>query len=538
MRQIDLLTIERQNIPSIQLVNSAARACFDAVAEHFLNNLADRKALILCGPGNNGGDGAALALELMNAGVDSTVVLFGRVKETKGDARVNFDAVSISPDLKFVECSDSSAWAHLPERDVSYDVIVDALFGTGLQRPLEAVFADAVTYLLEVRAGRESFSGLLPLIISVDVPSGLNADDAEPLGPAVQADLTVTFTAPKPANVLPPACHLNGRLIVADIGSAPALVDEINSTMFVTQEQDARDWLTKTRYVPESYKNVHGHVLVVAGARGFAGAAALCGNAAMSSGAGLVTVATPASAQASVVAASMPEVMTKPLAETDRGAVSDAALEHVARLTADKADVLAIGSGLTSDDERTRRFVHEVVKNRQTPVLIDADALNALAPWPTDLKGSDQEPLVLTPHAGEMLRLLGSEDKSKVKDRVDVAREFATAHHVIVVFKGSRTLIAAPDGRVFINPTGNAGLGTAGAGDTLAGIIAGFIAQEVATNRERADVLKAVGAALYIGGMAGDFAASELGMRCMVASDIREHLSQAVVSLDPIGELP
>lgn len=538
MRQIDLLTVERQNIPSIQLMKSAARACFDAIAEHFLNNLADKKALVLCGPGNNGGDGAALAIELMNTGVDTTVVLFGRVQKTKGDARIHFDAVSNSPDLKFVECSNSPQWKELPERDRSYDVIVDALFGTGLQRPLEGMFADAVAYVIDVRAARESFFGLLPLIISVDMPSGLNADQAERLGPAVQADLTVTFTAPKPANVLPPSCHLNGRLIVADIGCAPALVNEMESALFVSQEQDARDWLTKTRYAPESYKNIHGHVLVVAGARGFAGAAALCGNAAMSSGAGLVTVATPASAQASVVAASMPEVMTEPLAETDRGAVSDAALEHVAHLSADKADVIAIGSGLTSDDERTRRFVHEVIKNRQTPVVIDADALNALAPWPTDLKGSDQNPLVLTPHAGEMLRLLGSEDKSKVKDRVTVAREFATTHRVIVVFKGSRTLIAAPDGRVFINPTGNAGLGTAGAGDTLTGIIAGFIAQEVASQKDRADVLQAVVAALYIGGMAGDLAASELGMRCMVASDIREHLSQAVVSLDPIGELP
>lgn len=538
MRQIDLLTVQRQNIPSIQLMKSAARACFDAIADHFLNNLSGKNALILCGSGNNGGDGAALAQELAHVGVELTLVLFGRVEETTGDARTNFEAVSTSPNINFIECASPSEWAQLAERNASYDLVVDALFGTGLRRPLEGLLSEVVGYLIQLRTTRDSFSALVPLIVSVDIPSGLNADLATPVGPAVHADLTVTFTAPKPANVLSPACHLNGRLVVADIGSAPALVDEVKSTLFVAREEDARDWLIKTRYAPDSYKNKHGHVLVIAGARGYTGAAALCGNAAMKSGAGLVTVATPASAQVSVVAASMAEVMTEPLAETDRGAVSDEALSHVAGLTTDKADVVAIGSGLTSNDERTRRFVHEVIKNRQTPVLIDADALNSLAPWPKDLKGSEDKPLILTPHAGEMSRLLGNKDKSNSEDRVAVARNFATANKVIVVFKGARTLIAAPDGRVFISPTGNAGLGTAGAGDTLAGIIAGFVAQEVASMKEKADVVQAVIAALYIGGMAGDFAASELGMRCMVASDIREHLSQAFVSLDPIGELP
>jgi NAD(P)H-hydrate epimerase len=307
--------------------------------------------------------------------------------------------------------------------------------------------------------------------------------------------------------------------------------------LFLTEAEEARHWLVSTRYTRESYKNTHGHVLVAAGSRGYSGAAALTGNAAIRAGAGLVTIATPSSAQTSVANSAMPEVITTPLVETDRGAVSDEAADHFLRL-AEKATVVAVGPGLTSDDERTRRFVRSIVERRSKPCVIDADGLNSLAPWPADLKGSDEQPLVLTPHPGEMLRLMGSKNKSALDDRVAAAREFATAHNVILVLKGSRPLVATPDGRVFINPTGNAGLGTAGAGDTLTGLISGFLAQAYATLEDRADPIGATIAALYVGGLAGDFAAKELGMRTMVASDIREHFSRAIRSLDPHGELP
>jgi NAD(P)H-hydrate epimerase len=256
----------------------------------------------------------------------------------------------------------------------------------------------------------------------------------------------------------------------------------------------------------------------------------------MRSGAGLVTIASPLSAQSAVAANAMAEVMTTPLAETERGAISDEAIAHLQRL-ASKSSVIAIGPGLSSEDERTRRFVYSAVRDRATPMVIDADALNSLAPWPSELQGSPEAPLVLTPHPGEMLRLLGADDKSALKDRVTVARDFATKHNLILVLKGARALIASP-GRVFINPTGNPGLGTAGSGDTLTGFIAGFIAQSVATLTKDADVLLATVAAVYIGGLAGDMAASKFGMRSMVASDIREHLSAAICSLDPEGEYP
>jgi NAD(P)H-hydrate epimerase len=353
----------------------------------------------------------------------------------------------------------------------------------------------------------------------------------------VHADLTVTMTAPKPANVLPPASNFNGGLIVADIGSPVELVDVAGSQLFLIEENDARLWLIQTRYTPNSYKNTHGHALVIAGSRGFTGAAALCGNAAMRAGAGLVTVATPASSQGLVAVQVMPEIMTAELAETDRGAVSDDAIGYVARL-AERADVIAVGPGLSSRDERTRDFVRAVVEQRRTPLVIDADGLNCLAPWPPDLHGSAEFPIVVTPHVGEMLSLMGSDDKTALDDRVAAARQFATSREVIVLLKGTRSIIAAPDGRVFVNPTGNAGLGTAGAGDTLTGIITGFLAQAYGTLKENADALETVIAALYISGMAGDIAAGELGMRTMVASDIREHLSAAICAIDPGGEMP
>jgi NAD(P)H-hydrate epimerase len=229
--------------------------------------------------------------------------------------------------------------------------------------------------------------------------------------------------------------------------------------------------------------------------------------------------------------------MTIALAETDRGTVSDAAIDHVKSLAA-KATVVAIGPGLSSTDERTRHFVKTIVSERRTPVVIDADGLNCLAPWPETIKGSEAHPLILTPHQGEMLRLLGTDDKSMIADRVSSVREFAKTQQLILLLKGTRSIVGCPDGRVFINPTENAGLGTAGAGDTLTGIITGFLAQAYGALKLEADALSATLAALYVGGLAGDLAAQELGMRTMLASDIQSHLSAAIRSLDPDGERP
>ncbi|HEX6650611.1 MAG TPA: NAD(P)H-hydrate dehydratase [Pyrinomonadaceae bacterium] len=548
IREIDRLTVENYHTSSLLLMESASGACLDAIQARLGDDLTNKKALILCGRGNNGGDGAALARGLSRAGMHCTAVLFGKLSETIGDARTNFESVSrlasfeagsheAPPPLTFIECDSVAAWEHIAKPRHAYDVIVDALFGTGLGRPLEGVFAKVIEHLALLKQARDRVADSRPLVLSIDIPSGLNADQSNPIGPTVQADLTVTFTAPKPANVLPPACDFGGELVVADIGSPASLIEAMKPWLFLTEAEDARQWLVSTRYTRESYKNTHGHVLIAAGSHGYSGAAALTGNAAVRSGAGLVTIATPASAQAAVASRAMPEVMTTALAETDHGAVSDEAVEHFLSISS-RATVVAIGPGLTSDDERTRNFVHDVVDRRTKPCVIDADGLNSLAPWPEDLKGSQEHPLILTPHPGEMLRLIGADNKAALAGRVAAARDFATAHKLILVLKGSRSIVASPDGRVFVNATGNPGLGTGGSGDTLTGLVAGFLSQAYATLKNHADPLAATIAALYVGGLAGDLAAKKLGMRTMVASDIREHFSDAICFLDPFGERP
>lgn len=546
MRLIDRLTTERFATPSLILMEAAASASAQAIAARFPEGLAGKRVRILCGRGNNGGDGAALARALSLAGARTDVVLFGRVEETKEDARANFEMArrlssfeagshtQPSP-LTFIECETISDWEEIAGH--GSDIIVDALFGTGLARPLEGVHRQVVEHLALLRQARERAHTSRPLVVSLDIPSGLNADSAALIGETVKADVTVTFTAPKPGNILPPASHYNGELIIASIGSPPALLEAANTQLFLIEEADARDWLVKTRYVPDSYKNTHGHALLLAGSRGMTGAAVLCGKAAMRAGAGLVTIATPSSAQPAIAARAMPEIMTATLSETTQGAVSFEAVEQVMKLVL-RASVVAIGPGLSYEDESTRRFVREIVETRTTPVVIDADGLNALAPWPAGLRGSQKLPLILTPHPGEMLRLMGTDDKAALADRVQAARDFATTHELVLVLKGARTLVAAPDGRVFVNPTGNAGLGTAGAGDTLTGIITGFIAQAFAALKDEADALSATIAAVYIGGLAGDIAARTRGMRTLMASDISESLSAAVCALDSQGEQP
>lgn len=557
MREVDRLTTERYATPSLLLMESAANASARTIASHFSNDISGLGVLILCGRGNNGGDGAALARILLLKGALVEVMLFGHVSDTSGDARTNFEIArqlaSAAPEtgqaarLSFTECTDEATWGAFQAARKVYEVIVDALFGTGLTRPLESIYKKVVGHLAQIRDARPESGARRPFVVSLDVPSGLNADTAELIGDAVQADLTITFTAPKPANVLPPASYFNGELIVANIGSPAALVDAAESQLFLTEADDARAWLKQTRYRPGSYKNTHGHALVIAGSRQMSGAAVLCGNAAMRSGAGLVTIATPASALPAVAARVMPEVMTAELLETaeaklsnaqaDKLILSEAAIEQALQLAA-RSDALAVGPGLTSA-AHVRSLVRAVVERRTVPVIIDADGLNALAPWPAALHGEPARPLILTPHAGEMRRLVGADaEQVSLANRVRTARDFAVSHQLILVLKGARTLIAAPDGRVAVNPTGNAGTGTAGAGDTLTGIITGFIAQSRGALGDDMDAYAATIAAVYIAGLASDLAAAAQGMRTLVASDISSYFGAAVRALDPAGERP
>jgi NAD(P)H-hydrate epimerase len=414
----------------------------------------------------------------------------------------------------------------------SVDIVIDALLGTGVSRPVSGLFEQAVQAINapERYWALQGKEVKRPIIIAVDIPSGLSSDHEHPIGPHVHADLTVSFTAPKIGNVLAPVCEANGKLIVVPIGTPDWLIEESGSQLELIEELQIKNWLNASRRTSHAHKNAVGDVLLIAGSRGKTGAAALSSETVLRAGAGLVTVATSKSAQALLVTQARPEVMTEALAETYDGAISQEAVKQALQL-AQKKTVIAVGPGLSSSDESTRAFVRELVEQRTAPMVIDADGLNALAPWPEELRGSDELPIILTPHPGEMARLIGKQNANVQADRIGVAREFATTHHVIVVLKGSRSLIAAPDGNVYVNPNGNAGMATAGSGDVLTGLIAGLLAQSPTDWLASKAALDATIAGVYLHGLAGDIAASNLGMRSLIASDIIANLSEAILQV-------
>ncbi len=528
MREVDSLTTEKYGIPSFLLMENAAHAAARVITEKLGGSVKGKSFLILCGKGNNGGDGAALARILWMSGAKCSVYLFGKVEQIKRDARINFEIVQKisnaerSENLRFFQESNDGldAYEALSRAQLYDDIIIDALFGTGLNKPLTGGLA---SFLPSWKQHNETKN----FYISLDIPSGLNADLANPIGENIKADLTITFTVPKLANVFPPASNFNGELVVANIGSPRELIDNSPSQTFVAGKRDAQDWLNKTEVRTDSYKKTRGTALIIAGSKNYSGAAILAANACFAAGAGMVSVGVPESVRGIVAAKVLNEIITRGFSETKNGAFAESAVKDVLELS-EKMDIVALGCGLTSDDESTKSFVREVVENRKTPMVIDADGLNAIAPF--DLEGSGNLPLILTPHIGEFQRLLGT--KTEVKDRIKMAREFSQKHNVILVLKGERSLVAAPSGEVVINPTGNAGISRAGSGDTLTGIIAGFLAQTYGTQKPNLEnTFETVVAALYIAGLAGDIAAEKLSERLMSASNIRECLNETIRSL-------
>jgi NAD(P)H-hydrate epimerase len=526
MRELDRLTVERCGIPYATLMETAGIRVVEALEREY-GSVEGKDCLILCGKGNNGGDGAVIARHLWLHGASVSLCLFGAMHETKGEARANLETFANlyqqvpllrkhAARILYSEIApDTNIHAEIGEGD---DFVIDALLGTGLSRPATEQYEEAMRF---IRIARKPIGAK---VIAVDIPSGLSSDSEHPIGPHVEADLTVSFTAPKIGNVLAPACAANGKLVIANIGTPEWLFPEVNSQLNLLEASDLKTFLDDSRRTAIAHKNAVGDVLLIAGSRGKTGAAALAAEAVLRSGAGLVTVATAQSAQALLVTQCLNEAMTEPLAETADGAIAAEAIKRALQLTQSRT-ALAIGPGMASHEESTRQFVREFVTQRNAPLVIDADGLNALAPWPDELKGSDELPIIITPHPGEMARLTGKTNAEITTDRITVAREFAVTHHVITVLKGSRSLIAAPDEQVYVNPTGNAGMATAGSGDVLTGLLSGLLAQRTT------DALGATIAAVYLHGLAGDLAANKLGQRPLIASDIIAHLSEAILQV-------
>jgi hydroxyethylthiazole kinase-like uncharacterized protein yjeF len=500
MREVDRRTIE-MGIPGAVLMENAGSRVVEFLAEKF-SPLAGHGILVFCGKGNNGGDGMVVARQLFTGHRPKSldVVLVGSPEQMKGEAAENYRTL--------VTCG-CPVLREVPAETGGVTLIIDALLGTGLNGP-----ATGET-LAAIRRINNGFPGAK--IVAVDIPSGLASDTGQRLGESVRADHTVTFTAPKVGEVLPPNCEQAGELHVRAIGSPPELF-ESDDRIFLSLVERAQ---LRHLFAPRpraAHKGSFGHVLVVAGSRGKTGAAAMAGMAALRAGAGLVTVASTAGALP-VIASYAPELMTEPLPETAAGAISTRAFDSAAlpEIARDKT-VLAIGPGLTTDPE-TVAVVRRAFEEFAQPMVVDADGLNALAG--TAWKG-DGRLRVLTPHPGEMSRLVKKSIGEIEDDRVAIARAFAGERRVHLVLKGYRTLLAFPDGRVWINPTGSPAMATGGTGDILTGLIAGFLAQFPREPEQ------AIAAAVYLHGLSGEIGAAELGEKCLIATDLLRYLPAAM----------
>ncbi len=512
MQACDRATTERFGKPSFELMRNAAAAVAAFAQDQF--PLA-RRIAVLCGRGNNGGDGMAAARLLHQAGLEVAVVLLGAADGLKGDAAEAWRELAAVPGVSIHVVETAADLAQLnPARDA--DLVIDALLGTGFKPPIEGLALDALKWIKKRRGP----------ILAVDLPSGWPADatSATVDVPVFPADAVITFTAPKPAHVFGALTRAwDQPIVVASIGSPDALlISELGI-----------DWngssinLVQAPRAPAANKGSFGHVLVVGGtfgpAGGKAGAPAMTSLAAMRVGAGLVTAAVPAPAMP-VVSAIAPELMTWQLEATSAGTISDGNLEP-ARLSALMAGktVLAVGPGLGQSPE-TIKFTAGLLSSIELPTVLDADALNILAAKPVllaKLARKGKRTMVLTPHPGEMARLAGTTIAEIQANRLEAARSFATRIGVTVVLKGARTLIAHPDGRVAVNTTGNPGMAKGGSGDLLTGMIAGLLAQYPN------DSARAVEAAVYLHGLAADLAVSVQNEHTLLATDALQHLSQA-----------
>ncbi|MDP9268351.1 MAG: NAD(P)H-hydrate dehydratase [Acidobacteriota bacterium] len=524
MREIDRATIgradhERLGVPSTTLMENAGAA----VAEFVLAQWpATRKIAVVCGKGNNGGDGLVAARKLSEAGKQVVVLLLAKPAELKGDAAEMLAQCPVEPVVVTTAVELAEA---VDDRLLDCDLIVDALLGTGFRPPMSQLYAEAITAMNLSTAP----------VVAVDIPSGADADSTLPAQSGTiraVADAVVTFTAPRPAHVF--GRLTDGPTVIASIGSPPEVVSELAAELKMNLITPADFAALLAPRSPDSHKGDFGHVLVVGGSVGKAGAAAMAGMGALRAGAGLVTVATPGSVQPTV-ASFAAELMTVPLDETESGGVSLKALEYgrMEKLCEGKS-VLAIGPGLGRDPE-TAEFVRALVKHANLSIVLDADGLNAFAGAADQLSGA-KRPLVITPHLGEMARLIGATTAEINQDAVGVARSFAAKQRCVVVLKGHRTLVAGGDGEVGINATGNPGMAKGGSGDVLTGMLAALIAQFAHGEQPRC-VEECSGAAVYLHGLAGDVAREEMGERAMVASDIIDALGEAFCrAAEQVGE--
>ncbi len=501
MRELDRLTIEETGIPAEVLMENAGREVVAVLIDRF-PSLINLSVTILCGPGNNGGDGFVIARHLINRGGDCCVFLFGKKENQTGAARIHAEIAS-NMEIPIIEIASETDLELVLETVLKADLIVDSLFGTGLHRPLGSIYSKLIQTVNDSDAA----------IVSVDLPSGLSSDSCVPIGPTIHADITVTFGLPKPALILYPTAEYAGQVVVADISIPRTNVEklDIQGNILTPYQFPA---LFQPR-AADCHKGTLGHLLIIAGSPGKTGAAILSATAAARAGSGLVTLAIPEPLNL-IAETRLTEVMSLPLP----GLSTHFCPEHIPALLAalpGKSAVL-IGPGLGTH-RATADFLRAIMQEVDIPLILDADALNIISasagPW-----FSGKIPRVLTPHPGEFCRLTDSSMQSLMQNPIDIVTDYATSTSSIVVLKTARTIIAFPDGRYYLNITGNPGLATGGTGDVLAGMISGLAARFLCTEQ-------ASTAGVFWHGLTGDITAYFKGEEEMLAGDLFEFMADA-----------
>jgi NAD(P)H-hydrate epimerase len=505
MRAMDRLTIQKYGTPSLTLMERAGEGVVKAILDRFAEP-AKRGVLILAGKGNNGGDGFVVARLLRQQGITCEVALLASPKDLSVDAAHNLKAY-LKTNGKLLEIhSDRSGL--LNDAVAGKGLLVDAILGTGTKNAIRGIYADAIRAM--------NASGLP--IVAVDIPSGLDADKGIPLGVCVRAAMTVALAFPKLGEVVHPGVDYVGDLVVADIGIERRALSEVGAQTEILTREEIRS-LVPIRE-PDSHKGTYGHVVVMAGSRGKTGAAILASRACMRAGAGLTTLAAPRSLN-NILAGGSIEVMTEPLRDSSAEEIEPLSDQEWRRLL-ERKTVMLFGPGIGITDS-TRSNLRWLLRHLDLPWVIDADGLNNLALDRERLRHARTAP-ILTPHPGEMARLLGTDTVTVNQDRIGVARAFATEQRCYVVLKGARTVLATPDGKVFINPTGNPGMASGGMGDVLAGILAALLGQRLSAE-------EAMKLGVYLHGFAADRIAAERGQVGIIASDVIEALPDAMRSL-------
>ena len=504
--EMDRIAIEELGIPGAVLMENAARGATRIFLEHF-DPPDNAHVVVLCGRGNNGGDGYVMARYLHQAGLRVTVIVLSTLDKISGDARINLSVIK-QMNLEIMETPESKSWGRARRVMRNCDLVIDGIFGTGLNSPVKGFYSQVIGYVNDL--GKP--------VMAIDIPSGLNADTGQIMGVAIKAELTVTFGFPKLGHLVFPGANLVGRLARIDIGIPESVAAQVPTSSMLIEPEEIRHLFAIERQ--DIHKGNRGHLLILSGSTGKTGAATLTALGALRAGAGLVTLGVPESLNP-ILESKLTEAMTEPLPETSDGSLSFEAEKDIEALIEGKT-ALALGPGLSTHPETTR-LVRRVVAKCRLPMVIDADGLNALS-QDLDALSNFKGETILTPHPGEMSRLTGLKTTDIQSNRIGTSIQFVKKYGCHLVLKGARTLIAEPSGKLYVNPTGNPSLSSGGAGDVLTGLIGGFLARGM-------PVTDSAVAGVYLHGLAADYLAENMGQAGLLAGELLDVIPELMFSI-------